>query len=230
MTKKNTLFTSIKDAYQHAGLLTTFKKFYYVSSDIFFDLKVNISTTNYRDKTIYANPQLNSKEYSGARYIQIKDTFDQLPVDYRNSTLLDLGSGKGRVIATAATFPFKKIIGVEYDEQLAVLGENNLKKMRFKKAQEIDMQHQNAISYEIPDEVNVIYMYNPFVGETLEKVVDNIRHSYEKSPRTLYILFLNHESFDETIKGQTWLSKVLTMPTVDTVTCCLYVTRSEGGS
>ncbi len=226
MTKIYTAVSmKIRNAYHELGFLGLFKEFYYISTDVFFDLKFNIKTQNFLDKTDYDAPDPESIEYVGTRYVQLFNVFNKLPIDYANSTLLDIGCGKARVIAVASTHPFKKIIGVEYDENLALLGQKNVSKIRCKTNDHIEVHHQNAITYDIPDDVNVIYMFNPFVGTTLEKVVDNIRCSYERNPRKIHILFLNYDDFDLIIKDQTWLAKISTMPTVDTVNASLYATH-----
>ena len=41
-----------------------------------------------------------------------------LNVDYKDFVFMDLGSGKGKALLLSSHYPFKKIIGVEYDVRL----------------------------------------------------------------------------------------------------------------
>ena len=167
-----------------------------------------------------------SIEYVGARFIQLKNIFDKLPIEYHNSSLLDLGCGKGRAIAVAAKHPFLKIIGLEYDPKLALSAQKNITAMRNKISNNIEVVYADAINYDIPKEINVIYMFNPFVGNTLKQVINNIHRSYKAAPRKIHIIFLNHDDFDRAIENQEWIIKITTLAKVDGVNASLYSTLS----
>lgn len=42
----------------------------------------------------------------------------ELAIPYEDFVFLDLGSGKGKMLLVAAQFPFRRIVGVEYNERL----------------------------------------------------------------------------------------------------------------
>ncbi len=144
--------------------------------DGFFDFKFNIETKQSIGQENRATPLQDSLEYVGPRYTQLISVFSKSSIDYSNSVLLEIGCGKGRAIAVAATHEFKKIIGIDYDESLVALAEKNLNQMRFKKTNNIVIQHQNATLCKIPNDINVIYLFNPFIGETLKEALENIHH------------------------------------------------------
>ena len=223
----NRLFLRTKSVYLKHGFFVIINKVRHIASDSFFDFKFNIETKQRLGKENRAAPLPDSLEYVGSRYTQLLSVFRKIPVDYSNSVLLEIGCGKGRAIAVAATHEFKKIIGIDYEENLVALAKKNLNQMRFKKTNNIVIQHQNATLYKIPNDINVIYLFNPFIGETLKKVVENIHQSYVTAPRKILIIYLNEVDFDLLIENKFWLTKITTLPTVDTVSCSLYVTQGE---
>ncbi len=208
-------------------VLDLFNAVYFRLSDVFFELKLNIKTQCFFDKVHYDKAHSDSIGYVGARYIQLISAFNILSINYSQSTLLDIGCGKGRAVAVAATHSFRKIIGVEYDKKLVLLAQKNILKMRCKALDKVEIHCQDATSYDISPDINVIYMFNPFTGDTLKKVVENIHESYKSKPRKIHIIYLNHDDFDLAIKGQTWLTKVLTLPSVDGVNGSVYATSDE---
>ncbi len=59
----------------------------------------------------------------------------------------------------------------------------------------------DAASFRIPDDVTVVYLYNPFGGQTFEKVIGNILASVERSPRRLRLVYrtpLEHDALMQT--------------------------------
>jgi predicted RNA methylase len=64
--------------------------------------------------------------YSPAPEAAIRWCIENCGVPYTETTFVDLGSGKGRVLIVAAMYPFKRIIGVEYSPDLATVCRRNL--------------------------------------------------------------------------------------------------------
>jgi 16S rRNA G966 N2-methylase RsmD len=148
------------------------------------------------------------REYEPIGYRELYAALAKMPLDKSQSTFLDYGSGKGRAVITAATLPFRQIIGIEISERLLAIAQQNLASMRHRRCHRIDLVHMDATQYAVPTEVNLIYFYNPFAGQVLQKVVDNIYASYQQAPREMYIVFFNNDHFEKLIKNQTWLTKI----------------------
>ncbi len=72
--------------------------------------------------------------------------------------------------------------------------------------------------------VNIIYFYNPFVGLTLERVVDNIHLSYKKAPRKIYIIFFNNDEFEKIIINQKWIIQIHQSQPHPDISCGVYET------
>ena len=65
--------------------------------------------------------------YGAVKWRALRGIFGSDLID-RNDVLLDYGSGKGRVLVwAAASFPLRRIIGVELDPQLHALAEANIR-------------------------------------------------------------------------------------------------------
>jgi len=148
-----------------------------------------------------------SHHYSALNYIHIFAMLNKLPVDKNISTLLDYGCGKGRVIITAASYQYKKIIGVERSN-LINFAENNIDKMKHRNTMNIELKLCDAIDFKVPSDVNIIFFFNPFEGLTLKNVIRNIYSSYKDIPRKIYIIYFNNDHFDKIITHQDWLTKI----------------------
>lgn len=115
----------------------------------------------------------------------------RLPIDYRQFTFIDFGSGKGKALMLASDFPFRRIIGVEFSRELHQVAQHNLQRYRQKtgKRMEIESLCMDAAAFELPAGPLVCYFYNPFGPEVLAKVLQNIRQALEASPRPVYVIY-----------------------------------------
>lgn len=114
-----------------------------------------------------------------------------------NDVFLDLGSGMGRMVLRAAQMPFSKVIGVELSPELHAVAENNLAVARPKlRCTDVEFFNCDATSYEIPDDMTVLFLYNPFNGEIFEAAIQNVIDSYARSPRRIRILYSNPTEHD----------------------------------
>ena len=81
-------------------------------------------------------------------------------------------------------------MGIEFSNDLVETSRFNLKLIHDRYNNFLwDIIEGDAYDYQIPDEVNVIWMFNPFTGDLLEKVLINIQNAGQK--RKIYILFAN---------------------------------------
>jgi len=121
--------------------------------------------------------------------------------------VVDYGAGKGRTIAVAGTYPFKGVIGVELNHELAVIAQDNLNKAQQKfSCPQVEIVQENAMDWQFPDEANVVFMFNPFSGEVMQTVLDQIQVSLNNHPRKLKILFVYpHKLIGNPLIEQSWL-------------------------
>jgi SAM-dependent methyltransferase len=114
---------------------------------------------------------------------------------------LDLGSGKGRMVLSATRFRFRRIIGVELSERLTEIARHNVATCRLRPRDvHIELVSADVLAYPIPDEVSVVYMFNPFVGETFESVIRKLIASVDRHPRAVRVILRNGASHDRLMR------------------------------
>lgn len=105
----------------------------------------------------------------------------------KKDVILDYGCGKGRVEFFLSYQTRAKTIGIEYDERIYNGAMEN--KNTAVSGNLVCFQMQNAEEYEVPEEVNRCYFFNPFSVELLRKVMARIIESYYENPREILLFF-----------------------------------------
>lgn len=70
-----------------------------------------------------------ANRYQSTPIVVLYSIIRRLKVDRQRFTLIDLGSGKGRVLLIAAQYPFKPAIGVDFRMRFTILRWQTLKKL-----------------------------------------------------------------------------------------------------
>ena len=129
--------------------------------------------------------------YMPASYLLLEDIFNRLP-DENRKHFLDIGSGKGRALCVAAHNRFKKVTGIDFSSEFCTIAEANLLVTKNKfPLLEFSIINKDAATVEIPADVDCIFFFNPFDKVIMNIVTKNIRESYNRNPRPLYIVYLN---------------------------------------
>ena len=117
-------------------------------------------------------------------------------VNHSDFTLVDVGSGKGRMLLVASEFPFRKVVGVEMRQDLHDQALENVRRYRHSKARRslIECRLVDATHYDFPDGNLVVYLFNPFSAAVMSQVLRRIDESFEKNPREIIIVYLYPES------------------------------------
>ncbi len=105
----------------------------------------------------------------------------------KKNILLDYGTGKGRVCFYLSYQTRCQSIGIEYDERIYKAAVQNKEKAVSGRRTTIEMV--NAEHYQLPENVDRCYFFNPFSVELLQKVLARIYDSYYKNPREMFLLF-----------------------------------------
>ena len=114
------------------------------------------------------------------------------PLNFRDFTFIDLGSGKGRTLLMASDYPFRRIIGVELLPSLHEIAQENLRKYK-SESQKCFAEAicADATAFSFPAEALVIFLFNPFPESGMRRVVANLRESLQKHPRPVFVLYHN---------------------------------------
>ncbi len=112
-------------------------------------------------------------------------------VDPTQATFIDIGCGKGRALLIASEFPYRRIVGIEFSSGLHAIAQRNISRYRgtARKCSAIELVCCDASRYEFPAEPTVVYMFNPFGGEVMQRVIENLQASLEQHPRPMLIIY-----------------------------------------
>ncbi|MGH8573400.1 MAG: hypothetical protein ACREX8_12620 [Gammaproteobacteria bacterium] len=92
----------------------------------------------------------------------------------------------------AARYPFRKVIGVEISETLHGIARENIDRNRQRlRCPDIELVHADVQEYEIPDDVTVAFLYNPFQDEIFATLIERLLQTVERNPRPLRIIYAN---------------------------------------
>lgn len=103
--------------------------------------------------------------------IELYTTIQKLNVN-SNDSILDIGSGRGYALTIFHKFPFKKITGIEINDEDVEISKQNLDILDLKS---INIIHDDIFNFTEWDNYNYFYFYNPFSCEFLSKIIENIK-------------------------------------------------------
>lgn len=114
-----------------------------------------------------------------------------------SDVFLDLGSGKGQVVLQAAMYRFRRVLGVEIAPQLHDVAVRNVERARHRLVcRDVVLTNSSAERFRIPDDVTVVYLYNPFRGRTFATVVRELLASVDRNPRSVRVIYHNAREED----------------------------------
>jgi cyclopropane fatty-acyl-phospholipid synthase-like methyltransferase len=177
----------------------------------FQDRKLGIRTIGYMSSEELGHESPELLDYSPAPYSALHDCLARVSIKPGEDVLLDYGCGMGRVMVLAATKPFRRVLGVEISEELAAQARANIERAGRRLKCVAEVEQADARAFQVPDETTIIHLYNPFTGETLAQVVENILESLRRRPRELTIIFGNPGTFESMFGGQDWLKKTASL-------------------
>ncbi len=105
----------------------------------------------------------------------------------KKNTLLDYGTGKGRVCFYLSYQTRCQSVGIEYDER--IFGQAAENQETAVSGNRTSFVKTNAESFAVPKEVDRCYFFNPFSVEILQKVLARIYESYYENPREILLFF-----------------------------------------
>lgn len=129
----------------------------------------------------------------------VRSILDALP-DKERCTFVDIGCGKGRVLAVAAEYPFKKVLGVEISPALfqAAVANANFLNARHPNRPGIEVFRADALEFPLPAGDLMISLFNPFYAAVLKRFVKRLEASLCEHRRTIWIIYV-HPKFKQII-------------------------------
>jgi SAM-dependent methyltransferase len=164
-------------------------------SSVFYDWSHGIHTTNIEPLSALelSRPEhlVDANPYCPSQPEDIRSVFSNLEVDFRKYCFVDFGCGKGRVLAEAACYPFKSVIGIDFAKELCDASRSNLDSVRSShRCDDVQVHHADATEFDLPHHPCVVYIYNPFRGPVLAAALERIRESVVNFPRHVRIAYV----------------------------------------
>lgn len=155
--------------------------------------------------------------YDGSQWLPVRRALRKLNPGPQD-VFVDLGSGKGRVLLIAGRLPYGRVIGVDLDEELDRCAKENIRKAAGRlRTKEVTSVTANVLEWSVPDDLSVVFMFNPFIGEIFRGAMERILDSYDRRPRDLRIIYYFPAEHD-------WLVSTGRV-VVESVTCCFWPPR-----
>ena len=184
-----------------------------------FDLMLGVSTCGIAatgDDDLGAGGE--NCHYQGCGWLSLRRALMDLnPTG--SDVFVDLGSGKGKALLIAGLLPYKRVVGVDIDKDLSRLAARNIERARRRLGTKtVECLNASVLEWPIPDDASVIFMFNPFVGETFGMALTRIIESYDRNPRTLHIVYEHPWEHDQllstgrvvvnNVRSATWPGRV----------------------
>ena len=112
-----------------------------------------------------------------------------------NDTFLDIGCGVGRVVCGAAQYGFRRVIGLDIDPCMTELAGHNARRLRNRRCP-VEIVTGDATIFLIPDDVTIVFLYNPFQGATLAAVMRQLIESADRAPRAIRLAYANPQDHE----------------------------------
>lgn len=175
-----------------------------------YDWEHNVDTTRANVPfRIQLAAALTGHQYFPSEPWLFQQIMDALPINFRQFTFIDLGSGKGRTLMMAAGYGFRRVLGVEYIPELHRLAEENIRK--FTSDHEVTCSVQSlcrdARDFHLPAEPLVLYLFNPFPEPVFAMILENLRLSIQKDARPVFLAYRYLEC-EEFLAHCDWLEQI----------------------
>lgn len=164
-----------------------------LASELLFDVRYGIETWRPRgfwDRKIEGGVWEDLVQYQGANPRIVRKVLRAVGLDLVKAVFVDYGCGKGRVLVLAAEAGFRRLVGLEYVPEVAAICRMNLARAEpWMRRATVAIQQVDAADYVLPSEAAVAFLYNPFQGQTLRRVVERLRGHARKHP--LLVAYVN---------------------------------------
>ncbi len=141
---------------------------------------------------VKGNNRKEAEIYQGAGYYLLENIFKQLRKLNAPDDIIDVGSGKGRVMVVAAHYGFTRITGIDFALLLCLEAENNCmiitKRFPLAKWQVI---HADAFDFTFRKDDHVFFFFNPFKEAVMKQVIKNLLQSLKECPRKIFVVYMN---------------------------------------
>jgi SAM-dependent methyltransferase len=121
---------------------------------------------------------------------------DQVSIDYREFSFVDLGCGKGRVLLVASEYPFRCVRGVEISSALAQIAGANIALYQppSRRCADVSVETADATRFQFPDTDLLLHLYHPFEPTLTAEVLSRLTCSVQERRRKVIVAYLLYAS------------------------------------
>jgi SAM-dependent methyltransferase len=181
--------------FKKKGLNITIQSVLNAVADWPYDSKYGIKTkglVRLDDLEITSDNKTRNTGFRPTRVRPLKKLLNSLELP-RDSVFVDLGCGKGRALVIAAEYGFKRVVGVEFSSVLCKEAKRNISTYLKNRGVDVDIEivESDVCDYEIKDDENIFYLFDPFDDVVLGRVLKNLDLSIEKMKRKVWLIYNN---------------------------------------
>lgn len=202
VTKLSNGITFLRDF----GLQRTIREINFRIDNLLSEIRYGVDTSGYLESPEPGNAECFA--YASVGYAAIRKALTLVPIPERDVSFLDIGAGEGRPCVVAASKHYRRVIGVEISRKLCEDARRNLDGMRGRRTERVEIVESDATQYDIPTDVNLIFIANSFGGSVLVNVIDKIEQTLRRKPRELYVVYFNKIHFEREIAGKQWIERI----------------------
>ncbi|MFJ2028472.1 methyltransferase domain-containing protein [Streptosporangium sp. NPDC087985] len=174
------------------GLRRSYRWLRRTTGQLLFERRYGVRTSEVVGLEEFGLARQDRVYYSAANWQTLRRALPRRDVG-EHDVFIDLGSGMGRmVLEAAARYPFRKVIGVELSEELNDIARKNIADTRLRlRCEDVDLVQSDVLDYEIPDDVSVVFLNNPFRGETFATAIGKLIATVDRNPRAVTVIYFN---------------------------------------
>lgn len=178
---------------QKNGAWRTLQIFLLHAESAWFDLRYGTDTRRRvsLDRLHIESPTVgHGFKYDASPVSPLRRLWRTMPIK-STDVFVDYGSGKGRVLLLGLEFPFHRIVGIEFSEELCHIARCNVARVAKgqRSIERIEIMHADAAQVVVQPEWTVFFFFNPFDGIVMKQVVENIHASVTICPRQIRVLY-----------------------------------------
>lgn len=165
-----------------------------IKNEIKGEKKYGINTTGADDLRLLENKGIDITHatiYMPASYDILENIFHKLNMPSIHH-FIDIGCGKGRALCVAAYLGVKKVTGIDFSKEFCALAIKNLQQVeQHNTGLKSSIINNDAFYYQLPDDADCLFFFNPFDETIMSGVIQNIAASLKHNPRNMTIVYLN---------------------------------------
>jgi SAM-dependent methyltransferase len=151
-----------------------------------FDRVFGVET---REEVFSANSGTDNRHYQSCQWLPLRRALKKLGSE-PSGVFVDLGSGKGKALLIAARLPYRRVVGVEINEELSRCAMRNIERAYARlRSPVVESITASVLEWPVPDDTSVVFMFNAFTGQTFHSALSRVFDSYDRRPRDLHVVY-----------------------------------------